>query len=109
MHLVLLPQVRIAQGPDGAGFKVGHRASPSLYAPSSSSSPSLEGNAGTSDNVAVEATGKASSSPSSAIPEGGVETADDVVVEATVAEGEQEENMSAVEKATEVAVEGDGQ
>eukprot|EP00904_Undaria_pinnatifida_P012646 jgi/Undpi1/8511/HiC_scaffold_25.g10978.m1 len=103
------PQVRIAQGPDGAGFKVGHRASPSLYAPSSSSSPSLEGNAGTSDNVAVEATGKASSSPSSAIPEGGVETADDVVVEATVAEGEQEENMSAVEKATEVAVEGDGQ
>lgn len=110
MCLVLLPQVRIAQGPDGPGFKVGHRASPSFYA-SSSAAASLEGNAGTSDSVGVEATGKSTSSslPSSATVEGKAETSDNVAVEATDAKGEEEKKASPTEHVAEVAVEGDGQ
>lgn len=124
--------MRIAQGPDGAGFKVGHRASASFYAPSSSSSVILEGNEATSGDAAVAPSSSSSTTlegkaakcvdvKDDTTLEGKAAKSDDVKddvkgaakMEATVAQGEEEEEdkkASAVDHAVEeVAVEGDGQ
>lgn len=101
---VLLSQVRIAQGPDGAGFKAGHRASASFYAPSSSSSAILEGNEATSDDFGAAP----SSSPTVTLEENAT-TSDDIAAESTISQGEEEQKTSSTEQAAEVAVDGDGQ
>ncbi|CAM9132973.1 unnamed protein product, partial [Hapterophycus canaliculatus] len=54
------PQVRMAQGPDGAGFKPGHRASPSLYANRPSTEPpSSDAAVASEEKITAVASGRA--------------------------------------------------
>lgn len=60
--LSLMGKVRMAQGPDGVGFRPGHRPTPSLYAPDGGScaSETTAARAKAKDDTVTEATVMAS-------------------------------------------------